>query len=36
MNQFEMIFLDQMVHPNHRYRRFMKVWDFKEVASLLS
>ena len=30
-----MSFLDQRVHPNHRYQRFMKVWDFKEVDSLL-
>ncbi len=35
MNQFEMICLDKMVLPNHRYRRFMKVWDFKAVDSLL-
>jgi len=25
-----------MVLPNHRYRRFMKVWDFRKVDSLLS
>jgi len=30
-----MICLDQMVLPKHRYRRFMKVWDFKKVDSLL-
>lgn len=35
MNQFEMICLDKMVLPNHRYRRFMKVWDFRKVDSLL-
>jgi transposase, IS5 family len=35
MNQFEMICLDKMVLPTHRYRRFMKVWDFKEIDSLL-
>src|SRR5215218_8199905 len=35
MNQLEMICLDQMVLPTHRYRRFMKVWDFKKVDSLL-
>ena len=31
-----MVSLDQMVLPNHRYRRFMRVWDFKKVDSLLS
>lgn len=36
MDQIEMVSLDQMVLPNHRYRRFMKVWDFKKVGSLLS
>lgn len=36
MNQLEMICLDQMVLPKHRYRRFMKVWDFKEVNLLLN
>lgn len=35
MNQLEMICLDQMVLATHRYRRFMKVWDFKEVDRLL-
>jgi IS5 family transposase len=35
MNQIEMISLDQMVLPGHRYRRFMKIWDFKKVDSLL-
>ena len=35
MNQFEMICLDKMVLPTHRYRRFMKVWDFKKIDSLL-
>ena len=35
MNQLEITSLDQMVLPNHRYRRFMKVWDFKKVDSLL-
>ena len=35
MNQLEMICLEQMVLPAHRYRRFMKIWDFKEVDSLL-
>lgn len=35
MNQIEMICLDQMVLPNHRYRRFMKIWDFKKVDSQL-
>jgi len=36
MNQFKMICLDKMVLPNHRYRRFMKVWDFKKLNLLLS
>jgi len=36
MNQVEMVSLEQMVLPNHRYRRFLKVWDFREVDSLLS
>lgn len=35
MNQLEIISLDQMVLPGHRYRRFMKVWDFKKIDSLL-
>ncbi|MBY0281562.1 MAG: transposase, partial [Alphaproteobacteria bacterium] len=35
MNQLEMVCLEQMVLSNHRYRRFMKVWDFKKVNSLL-
>lgn len=25
-----------MVLPNHHYRKFVKVWDFKKVDSLLS
>ncbi|KAB2832404.1 MAG: transposase, partial [Caedimonadaceae bacterium] len=36
MHQIEMVSLEQMVLPNHRYRRFRKVWDFSEVDSLLS
>lgn len=36
MNQLEMVCLDQMVMPDHRYRRFMKVWDFKKVDFLLN
>ena len=36
MNQLEMVCLEQMVLPNHRYRKFMKVWDFKKVNSLLN
>lgn len=35
MNQMEMVSLEQMVLANHRYRRFMKVWDFNKVDSLL-
>ena len=31
-----MIFLNYMVCPNHRYRKLMEVWEFKEVYSLLS
>ena len=31
-----MVSLEQMVLPNHRYRRFIKVWDFKKIDSLLS
>jgi len=36
MNQLEMVCLDKMVLANHRYRRFMKVWNFKKVNSLLN
>ena len=36
MDQIEMVSLEQMVLPNHRYRRFLKVWDFRKVGSLLS
>lgn len=35
MNQFEMICLDKMVLPNHRYREFIKVWGFENVDCLL-
>lgn len=35
MNQLEMISLDQMVLRTHRYRRFLKLWNFKEVDRLL-
>ena len=36
MNQMEIVSVDQMIVPNHRYRRFLKVWDFNKVDSLLS
>jgi IS5 family transposase len=35
MIQLEMISLDQLVLPTHRYRKFLKIWDFKKVDSLL-
>lgn len=35
MNQLEVTCLDQMVLPSHRYRKFVKLWDFKEVDRLL-
>ena len=35
MNQVEMVCLDQMVEEKHRYRGFMKVWDFKAVDKML-
>lgn len=36
MKQVEMVCLDQVVSANHRYRGFIRVWDFKEVDKTLS
>ena len=36
MNQIEMVSLDKLVSPAHRYRGFMRVWDFKEIDKTLS
>lgn len=36
MHQLEMISADQMVSKDHRYRRFMELWDFKDVDKTLS
>jgi transposase, IS5 family len=36
MNQIEMVSLDQVVTPGHRYRGFMRVWDFREADKTLS
>lgn len=35
MYQVEMVCLDQMVEEKHRYRGFMRVWDFKTVDRML-
>lgn len=35
MHQLELVCLDKVVSENHRYRGFLKVWDFKGVDRLL-
>lgn len=35
MYQMEVVSLDKIVSPTHRYRGFIKVWDFKEVDKML-
>jgi transposase, IS5 family len=35
MHQMEIICLDQVVGANHRYRRFIELWDFKSVDAAL-
>ncbi len=29
MDQIEMVSLNQLVDPNHNYRRFLAIWSFK-------
>lgn len=36
MQQMEMVSLDQLVPPNHSYRRFIKLWNFKGIEVILS
>jgi IS5 family transposase len=36
MHQIEMVCLNQVVSRNHRYRRFIELWDFKIVDATLS
>jgi|APCry1669189665_1035243.scaffolds.fasta_scaffold18163_2 hypothetical protein len=36
MKQMEMVSLDQLVPPNHSYRRFIKLWNFKGIEVILS
>lgn len=36
MKQLEMVSLDGLVSPDHRYRGFMRVWDFKGIDKTLS
>lgn len=36
MQQMEIVCLDKVVSATHRYRGFLKVWDFKEVDKKLS
>jgi len=36
MNQVEIVCLDQVVSLEHRYRGFMRVWDFKSIDKMLS
>jgi transposase, IS5 family len=36
MKQIEMVSLDGLVSLDHRYRGFMRVWNFREVDKLLS
>ena len=36
MYQVEMVNLNQLISENHRYRKFLKVWDFREVDKQLS
>jgi len=31
MNQFEMIYLEELIFPNHNYRKFAKIWSFQFV-----
>jgi len=33
MHQVEIVYLEDLVSPNHPYRRFLELWDFKEVES---
>ncbi len=35
MQQMEIVCLDKVVSKDHRYRGFLKIWDFKEVDRLL-
>lgn len=35
MHQVEIVCLEDLVSANHSYRRFMELWDFKEVNSHL-
>ena len=35
MYQVEMVCLNQVVDQGHRYRSFIKVWDFKTVNQML-
>ncbi len=35
MNQLEMVSLEQLVPKEHNYRKFKKLWDFKNIEAKL-
>jgi IS5 family transposase len=35
MSQIEMVSLEELVKPNHVYRKYLKLWDFKETKQQL-